>query len=276
MMPESEAGAPIQSGDAGTHDKSVDSPWRTVVAESVEEYVALVFEHTSPSVSFEPDYLNLFRGQSSIEWPLLPKLYRRSGMNNLYYRNLEEIGLARFTQLSFPFRDWQSDGTWHHDWFDLFVAHHYGLVTRLLDWTSNPLAALWFAVSSASPEDTVDGVVYFLNTEGYDIGLADTIKKASPFDSSANGLYVFGAPGISKRITAQDSYFTSHSCDLLTGAPLRIETEFNEDQRMLRVRIPGSQFEFIRHRLNQLSVNEYRVFPDLGGVARHVNWIESD
>lgn len=39
----------------------------------------------------------------------------------------------------------------------LFLAQHYGLPTRLLDWTYNPLIALYFACCSNFDKD---GIVY--------------------------------------------------------------------------------------------------------------------
>ena len=47
----------------------------------------------------------------------------------------------------------------------LAKMQHYGVPTRLLDITSNPLVALYFACNSNNVDDSVDGVVYTFQTE---------------------------------------------------------------------------------------------------------------
>lgn len=63
-----------------------------------------------------------------------------------------------------------------NDWVKLTWARHHGLLTRLTDWTTNPLVALWFACSGANCEK--DGVVYVVSEAPYDF---DFISSPSPF-----------------------------------------------------------------------------------------------
>lgn len=89
-----------------------------------------------------------FRGQSDYSWELKPGLYR----NDLF--NAERILLNE------AIHRYPKEFNLNDKFSTLVKMQHYGLKTRLLDLTENPLVALYFACSDLSDKD---GSLYIFN-----------------------------------------------------------------------------------------------------------------
>ncbi len=199
----------------------------------------------------------LFRGQSR-DYPLLPKIARI----------VPRAGSARSVEANI-FRDFREQSVLYlghspaalSDW--LAVAQHHGLPTRLLDWTANPLAALWFAVAKPATNDQ-QGVVWMFVPEENDV----VTSSHNPF--AGRRTKVFRPSHVTERIRVQAGYFTVHK--RINGRFIPLEKNRAYKSRLTKLVIPGASFADLRFALDQFGINEATLFPDLGGVCHNIEW----
>lgn len=234
-----------------TNEKMGNDEKKVTEIHSVSEFVANVesIQQTIPSMQ-NIGCFTMFRGQANKEWSLMPSLYRHDLLQG------EQL-LIKYLQHSCP-------DEFSNSRFDTLVKlQHFGLPTRLLDTTTNPMVALYFACKSDQQKSS-DGVVYvfpnlpvmwsndplielimdFVFEFGYyKIDLLDALNSIAPkYDSAFSRLMPRDVKGLlnyltapalavmpektNKRILAQDGAF------FLCGMKLeKIETSTNPGTR---------------------------------------------
>ena len=144
----------------------------------------------------------VFRGQARQAWDLAPRLsrlYEHRSIPDTWPR-LQSFILADFRKHAIPYlkREPENDFEW------LATGQHYGLPTRLLDWTSNPLKATYFAVRD-DPE--TDGAMFALAPTSW----GPLLEKHEDLGSIGSDQYLMTIypHAIDSRIIAQESVFTA-------------------------------------------------------------------
>ena len=157
------------------------------------------------------------------------------------------------------------------------VMQHHGLPTRLLDWSENAFAALFFAVRSFDHlKDPEDAVVWILEPLRIAVmkGLALGIPYSDgAFPSMGNLPLPFYPVHRSPRLTTQRGTFTVHPFSpqhALVKLALK-EVEEGRPSPLVGIRIQGDRRAFIREALvTAFGLGEFTFFPDLDGLAREL------
>ncbi len=210
----------------------------------------------------------LFRGQP-VDEPLYPKIARLHLRGD--FIKIEREMFRDFCRRAIPYINLSPETDW--DW--LAMAQHHGMATRLLDWTLNPLASLWFAVS-CPPQLDKDGQprvgvvwVFFPEKTDYVTPSLDN----SPF--SNYGTRVFQPRHVSARINSQAGWFTTHSYKTRENKFIPLEKNTRYSKKLLKLCIPPEAFQEMRFQLDRFNVNAASLFPDLDGLCKHITWHKS-
>jgi hypothetical protein len=198
---------------------------------------------------YRNDMAWVFRGHSRIDWGLVPKAGRLpySAFNDLEMFEHWKRRAVEYTSIQ-PRDDW--------DW--LAIAQHHGFATRLLDWTSNPLVAAFFAVQETDLKQ--DAVVYAYHSDRVVI-----TEEIAPH--KFDGIVRFRPRGVAARIVRQDGLFTVHG-----PAALSLVDNLHPDEQLERIVIAAPYRKNLLHELFQFGVSLLSLFPDLDGLSNHINW----
>ena len=212
-----------------------------------------------------------FRGHAAIAWRLVPSAlrYAKVASRQTALELLSEFKrIAEIKQVRPPGPNEQLK------WVQ--VAQHFGLPTRLLDWTENPLVALYFACELP---DT-DGAVFVLDPVSLNRLAAPSRPRILADDSDRDLIvqYLHLLPRLGKRgrrsvavnpvwnserIVLQKGVFTLHGSR-------DVELDRKNFPALACVPILAETKVRLRRELNAVGVDEMAIFPELEHACRHL------
>jgi hypothetical protein len=266
-----------------------------------------------------------FRGHRACDLSLRPGLYRDDTIKHLRKQTnspapVNEEGLSyELFELEHEMRiDFTSYGHLLNeanqaktpiDWY--FLMQHHGIPTRLLDWTTNALAALFFSLDEvrrrlergdcpgADPKPDVVAVwmvdAYWLAarlSEEWEGPLlawsADASRYIPPLETLIDKMGDSKAllpdhampiepPAMHPRVAAQEGRFVIFgSTQDLVEERLRLEQREDcsgvEELRLVQIKFKVEDLEALLRDLAQMGVSRRTLFPELAGLADFVRW----
>jgi hypothetical protein len=231
-----------------------------------------------------------FRGQRDDE-PLVPSLLRNKNLlaaiDNYLYCDAIVMGRPELVHA-------------RNSWEELATFQHYGIPTRLLDWSSSLLSALYFAFNNCLRCDRAtckrtgtkcgghpiiylldpskmhrrfhgrrkisDNLAVTIGVDKFQDYMTEFVMKYPPGKDweYKKGPVFLEIPWFNTRMQGQKGYFTFHTDE----TPL--ETALTEKDGLVKIVLPGNAIKGIAREFEALGINEHDMFRDLPSLANYL------
>lgn len=213
-----------------------------------------------------------YRGQARADWPLMPGYVRLANPPS------EATLLKRFKQSAAMLIEMAPRESF--DW--LFLMQHYGVPTRLLDWSESPLVGLYFAVEDLLREGDQDGALWLLrpselnknahinnrDEEGYIPSFDDEELHSYSVESLAQNRRIQLLPVATiatrnnARIQAQLGVFTIHHHENISIDAV------GDSSHIIKYVIPSASKKVLLDQLRLLGFSKFQLFPELASIGQ--------
>lgn len=275
-------------------------------AKCVQEFITVIdklYDHYTVKNSGGKNFLDhtyqirphfIYRGHSDENYKLIPGVLRYEVINDgkslrSCFSTFEFDILNDFIAESNRFVN-SIDSNDYKGWLE--IAQHYGVPTRLLDFTENPLISLYFACVHNLDKD---GVVWLINEYAFNQIIANNygpmlIKDLMFIINSIITNEILMPQGISKyeypliykpyyreeRMNLQSSLFMlwGHNQreleELMPKNYMNLDSIPNPESIMGKIKIPREEKQNILAQLNMMGINEKSIYPGLDGIGKYI------
>ena len=244
------------------------------------ETVDCILKYIDLVRKYKSEGFEIYRGQQfSKSYNLLPNMLRLNSKGQRNYSNKCDLQfLNHFKARSAKYIEYLPKNDW--EW--MFIAQHYQLPTRLLDWSESPLVALFFALENAQSIQDENPIVWILNP--YELNLLsldidDRIPNLLDDDklinhintnfhyTSTRTVYPIAISGIKNnvRVESQQGLFTLFP---VSGEPL---DKLDNSRKFLKgIEIEKEFIEKIKRDLFLLGIKNSSIYPELSSIAKDI------